>query len=77
MGAAAGPGPLGFDDPFVDLASRRLPRMMHFLLELSGRMQVLFFTKEASVVRWFEENAAGPEHRVRELAEIRLSRSSL
>ncbi|MCH8051673.1 MAG: hypothetical protein IIC86_06620, partial [Chloroflexi bacterium] len=77
MSAIGEPVPLVLDDPFVDLDSRRLPRMMHFLLGLSERMQVLFFTKEASIVRWFEENASGPEHRVHELAETRLSRSSL
>ena len=77
MSAIGEPVPLVLDDPFVDLDSRRLPRMMHFLLGLSERMQVLFFTKEASIVRWFEENASGSEHRVHELAETRLSRSSL
>ena len=77
MSAIGEPVPLVLDDPFVDLDSRRLPRMMHFLLGLSERMQVLFFTKEASIVRWFEENASSPEHRVHELAETRLSRSSL
>lgn len=77
MSAIGEPVPLVLDDPFVDLDSRRLPRMMRFLLELSGRMQVLFFTKEASIARWFEENALGPEHRLHELAETRLSHSSL
>ena len=77
MSAIGEPVPLVLDDPFVDLDARRLPRMMHFLLALSERMQVLFFTKEASIVRWFEENAAIPEHRVHKLAETRLSRSPL
>ncbi len=77
MSAIGEPVPLVLDDPFVDLDSRRLPRMMRFLLDLSERMQVLFFTKEASIMRWFEENASGPEHRLHELAETRLSQSSL
>jgi uncharacterized protein YhaN len=77
MSAIGEPVPLVLDDPFVDLDSRRLPRMMDYLLRLSERMQVLFFTKEASIVRWFEENASGPEHRVHALAETRLSRTSL
>ena len=77
MSAIGEPVPLVLDDPFVDLDSRRLPRMMRFLLELSERMQVLFFTKEASIIRWFEENASGPEHRLHKLAETRLSHSSL
>jgi len=51
--------------------------MMRFLLELSERMQVLFFTKEASDTRWFEEIASGPEHRLHKLAETRLSQPSL
>jgi len=77
MSAIGEPVPLVLDDPFVDLDSRRLPRMMRFLLDLSERMQVLFFTKEASIIRWFEENASGSEHRLHELAETRLSQSSL
>ncbi|MCH7617862.1 MAG: AAA family ATPase [Chloroflexi bacterium] len=77
MSAIGEPVPLVLDDPFVDLDSRRLPRMMDYLLTLSERMQVLFFTKEASIVRWFEEHASGPEHRVHGLAETRLSRASL
>jgi len=77
MSAIGEPVPLVLDDPFVDLDSRRLPLMMDYLLRLSERMQVLFFTKDASIVRWFEERASGPEHRVHELAETRLSRTSL
>ena len=77
MSAIGEPVPLVLDDPFVDLDSRRLPLMMDYLLRLSERMQVLFFTKDASIVRWFEEHASGPEHRVHELAETRLSRTSL
>jgi uncharacterized protein YhaN len=77
MSAIGEPVPLVLDDPFVDLDSRRLPRMMRFLLDLSERMQVLFFTKEAPIIRWFEENASGPEHRLHELAKTRLSQSSL
>ncbi len=69
--------PLVLDDPFVDLDARRLPRMMRFLLELSERMQVLFFTKEASITRWFDENATDSRHRLHELAETRLTHSSL
>ncbi len=77
MSAIGEPVPLVLDDPFVDLDARRLPRMMRFLLELSERMQVLFFTKEASITRWFDENAAVSQHRLHELAETRLTHSSL
>ncbi len=77
MSAIGEPVPLVLDDPFVDLDSRRLPRMMRFLLDLSDRMQVLFFTKDTSITRWFEENATGSEHRLHELAATQLSHASL
>jgi uncharacterized protein YhaN len=77
MSAIGEPVPLVLDDPFVDLDAQRLPLMMDYLLRLSERMQVLFFTKEASIVRWFDENASRPEHRLHELAETKLSRAAL
>ena len=77
MSAIGEPVPLVLDDPFVDVDARRQPRMMRFLLELSERMQVLFFTKEESIVRWFEENAHGTEHALHRLTEAKLTHSVL
>ena len=69
--------PLILDDPFVDVDSRRLPRMLHFLLGLSERMQVLFFTQDESVVQWFEEHAQGGQHRLHNLTHTKLIPSLL
>lgn len=63
MSAIGEPVPLVLDDPFVDVDSRRLRRMLDFLLQLSGRMQVLLFTKDREILSWFEENAIGGVHR--------------
>ena len=57
------------DDPFVDVDSRRLRRMLDFLLQLSSRMQVLLFTKDREILSWFEENAAGGVHRTHVMSD--------
>jgi uncharacterized protein YhaN len=62
------PVPLILDDPFVEVDSQRLPRMLDFLLELSGRMQVLFFSKDDSILRWFEAHASLHHHRLHRLS---------
>jgi hypothetical protein len=77
MSAIGEPVPLVLDDPFVDVDARRLPRMMRYLLALSERMQVLFFTKEEAIVRWFEENAPGSEHTLHRLADAKLTHFTL
>jgi hypothetical protein len=64
MSAIGEPVPLVLDDPFVDVDSRRLSRMLDFLLQLSGRMQVLLFTKDREILSWFEQNAVGGAHRM-------------
>lgn len=62
MSAIGEPVPLVLDDPFVDVDSERLPRILDFLLRLSERMQVLIFTKDEAVLRWFEREASGASH---------------
>jgi len=68
MSAIGEPVPLVLDDPFVDLDSRRLRRILDFLLDLSTRMQVLLFTKDREVLEWFEQRADGETHRIHPLS---------
>jgi uncharacterized protein YhaN len=63
MSAIGEPVPLILDDPFVDVDSRRLRRMLDFLLALSERMQILLFTKDTEILSWFEENASDGPHK--------------
>ncbi|HVP04698.1 MAG TPA: AAA family ATPase [Dehalococcoidia bacterium] len=76
MSAIGEPVPLVLDDPFVDVDSRRLGRMLDFLLHLSDRMQVLLFTKDREIVSWFQENAPGSVHRMHTVSTA-LSASTL
>jgi uncharacterized protein YhaN len=64
MSAIGEPVPLVLDDPFVDLDSARLERTLEFLLGISERMQILLFTKDRSVVDWFERATTGEAHRL-------------
>ncbi len=57
MSAIGEPVPLVLDDPFVDLDSQRLRRILDFLLDLSRRMQILLFTKDREVLEWFQQRA--------------------
>jgi DNA repair exonuclease SbcCD ATPase subunit len=68
MSAIGEPVPLVLDDPFVDLDSRRLRRIMEFLLDLSPRMQILLFTKDRETLEWFRERAVGLNHRIHSLS---------
>ena len=68
MSAIGEPVPLVLDDPFVDLDSRRLRRIMEFLLDLSPRMQILLFTKDRETLEWFQERAVGLNHRIHSLS---------
>ena len=70
MSAIGEPVPLVLDDPFVDVDAVRLPRMLDFLLELSERMQVLIFTKDAEVAAWFEKSAASPRHQLHRMFTV-------
>ena len=72
MSAIGEPVPLILDDPFVDVDSRRLRRMLEFLLGLSDRMQVLLFTKDREIAEWLEERE-GVHHRVHRLSTVMAS----
>jgi Uncharacterized conserved protein len=68
MSAIGEPVPLVLDDPFVDLDSRRLRRILEFLLELSTRMQILLFTKDRETLEWFEQRVDGVTQRIHPLS---------
>jgi uncharacterized protein YhaN len=68
MSAIGEPVPLVLDDPFVDVDSARLRRMLEFLLDLSPRMQILLFTKDREILEWFQERANGVNHRIHSLS---------
>jgi uncharacterized protein YhaN len=68
MSAIGEPVPLVLDDPFVDVDSRRLRRILQFLLDLSTRMQILLFSKDREVLEWFQERATGVNHRIHSLS---------
>ncbi len=70
MSAIGEPVPLILDDPFVDVDSRRLKRMMEFLMGLTDRVQVLYFTKDREILEWFEATATGPEHRLHHMSAV-------
>lgn len=76
MSAIGEPVPLVLDDPFVDVDSRRLRRMLDFLLQLSVRMQVLLFTKDREIAAWFAESAPAGLHRLHTVSGV-LSASTL
>jgi len=59
--------PLILDDPFVDLDSRRLPRILDFLLGLSERMQIPLFTKDEKVLKWLAQSRRVSECRIHEM----------
>ena len=71
MSAVGEPVPLVLDDPFVDFDSKRVVLMLDFIAELSQRMQVLLFSKDPGVLRWFEAQAGGGRH-----SALMLSRES-
>jgi uncharacterized protein YhaN len=64
MSSVGEPVPLVLDDPFVDVDSERLPRILDYLADLSNEIQVLFFTKDREIVDWVEARAAEGRHRV-------------
>lgn len=70
MSTIGEPVPLVLDDPFVDVDSRRLRRMMDFLLGLTERVQILYFTKDREVLEWFEASATGPNHRIHHMSAV-------
>ncbi|MEO8457387.1 MAG: AAA family ATPase [Chloroflexota bacterium] len=68
MSAIGEPVPLILDDPFVDLDSGRLRRILEFLLHLSPRMQILLFTKDRETLEWFQSRATGATHRIHSIS---------
>lgn len=66
------PVPLVLDDPFVDIDSQRLPRLLEFLARLSQEraIQVLLFSKDEHTLHWFQESALEPEHRLHRLPAL-------
>jgi uncharacterized protein YhaN len=62
--------PLVLDDPFVDVDAQRLPRVLDFLLSLSERMQIMLFTKDEQVLRWFERSGAATTARIHEIEAL-------
>lgn len=64
MSAIGEPVPLVLDDPFVDVDAARLPLILDFLESLSGRMQVLVFTKDRQILEWFETKVNNGPHRL-------------
>ena len=66
MSSIGEPVPLVLDDPFVDIDSQRLPRLLDFLARLSQErgIQILLFSKDDQILRWFEDSALEPQHRL-------------
>ncbi len=60
--------PLILDDPFVDVDSERLPRMLDYLAELSDRIQVFIFTKDQAILDWFDSCGDDDRHRLHQLS---------
>ena len=70
MSAVGEPVPLILDDPFVDLDSERLPRMLDYLAELSDRIQVFIFTKDQAILDWFDSRGEDDRHRLHQLSSL-------
>lgn len=69
MSSIGEPVPLVLDDPFVDIDSQRLPRLLDFLARLSHErgIQILLFSKDDSTLRWFQDKASEPQHHLHHL----------
>ncbi|MCH7577571.1 MAG: hypothetical protein IH822_07230, partial [Chloroflexi bacterium] len=72
MSSIGEPVPLVLDDPFVDIDSQRLPRLLDFLARLSQErgIQILLFSKDDHILRWFEDTALEPQHRLYHLPPL-------
>jgi uncharacterized protein YhaN len=72
MSSIGEPVPLVLDDPFVDIDSQRLPRLLDFLARLSQErgIQILLFSKDDQILRWFEDSALEPQHRLYHLPPL-------
>lgn len=60
MSSIGEPVPLVLDDPFVDIDSERLPRLLDFLAQLSQErsIQILLFSKDERAVSSFQDSAS-------------------
>ena len=72
MSSIGEPVPLVLDDPFVDIDSQRLPRLLDFLAHLSQDrdIQILLFAKDDHTRRWFEDSASEPQHDLHQLPSL-------
>ncbi len=72
MSSIGEPVPLVLDDPFVDIDSERLPRLLDFLARLSQErgIQILLFSKDDQILRWFEDSALEPQHHLYHLPSL-------
>ena len=77
MSSIGEPVPLVLDDPFVDVDSQRLPLALDFLLRISERLQILLFTKDESIVRWFEAQHLDGRQRLHHLESRALAPAAL
>lgn len=68
MSSVGEPVPLVLDDPFVDVDTERLPRILDYLAELSGRVQVLIFTKDEAIAGWCRSRVSEGHHRIHSLS---------
>ena len=73
MSSIGEPVPLVLDDPFVDVDAQRLPLALDFLLRISERLQILLFTKDESIVRWFEAQHLNGRQRLHHLESSALA----
>ena len=65
MSSMAEPVPLILDDPLVDLDDVRLENFLELLLELTGEVQILLFSKDQRTRAWFAGRCAqDPLHKL-------------
>lgn len=72
MSSIGEPVPLVLDDPFVDIDSRRLPRLLDFLAQLSQErgIQILLFSKDGHILGWFQDKATEAQHHLHHLPSL-------
>jgi DNA repair exonuclease SbcCD ATPase subunit len=72
MSAIGEPVPLVLDDPFVDIDSRRLPRLLDFLGRLSQErdVQILLFSKDDDILHSFQDDDFDVQPCIRQLPPL-------
>lgn len=72
MSSIGEPVPLVLDDPFVDIDSERLPRLLDFLAHLSQErdIQILLFSKDDHTRRWLQDGTLEAQHRLHHLPSV-------